>query len=160
MKNMADFYIVVGTVTGTALDVATSVSDSLRAAGHTAALNDNYQVGDIDRHTDTNTVLLLCTSNTGMGDLPDNIATLLSELSNTPPNIYGRSYTVINLGDSSYNTFAGAGKILDEAFSDLGCNRLGEPLIIDAMETTDPVAASAIWLQQWLHNHPELHLGD
>ena len=109
---MAAIHIIVGSVMGTALEVAQAVAQSLRSAGHETRLNPAFSKGQLEQNPAE--IILIVTSNTGMGDLPMNIAPLYAHLKNDYPRIAGRRYGVINLGDSSYPNFAQAGKTLDE----------------------------------------------
>ncbi len=131
---------------GTATELANTLSQHLETAGFTCVPNHEYAQGDLERHQDA--VTLICTSNTGMGDLPANIAALEQELHNAPPPIYGRHYAIINLGDSSYPSFAESGKRLDELFQDLGARPVADMLIIDALEDSDPSVPANEWLDK------------
>ena len=144
---MAAIHIIVGSVMGTALEVAQAVAQSLRSAGHETRLNPAFSKGQLEQNPAE--ILLIVTSNTGMGDLPMNIAPLYAHLKNDHPRIAGRRYGVINLGDSSYPNFAQAGKTLDEAMADLGAQRIGEPLVLDAIYVDDHKTEALAWLEQW-----------
>ncbi len=144
---MAQIQIIVGSVMGTALEVAEAVAATLEGCGHQPRVNSEFQAGQLSEDADE--VLLICTSNTGMGDLPANILPFYVHLLNDLPPIAGRRYGVITLGDSSYPDFAQAGTTLDEALADLGANRIGDPLVLDAIMTTDPVEDACNWAMQW-----------
>lgn len=144
---MADIQIIVGSVMGTAEQVAQDLQQTLTSCGHQVRLNMAFQKGQLDR--DPNEVLLICTSNTGMGDLPMNIVPLYEHLKNDLPRISGRRYGLVNLGDSSYPNFAQAGRTLDEALADLGAQRLGEPLVLDAIYVDDPTTEAQQWALEW-----------
>lgn len=149
---MSQIQILVGSVTGTAEAVAEQVSDQLEAAGHSVSVNSMAQVEDLVRNPDE--ILLVCTSNTGAGDLPDNLQPLYVQMTREFPAIAGRYYGIINLGDSSYVTFGEAGRAIDEAFADLGARRLGEPLVLDASSGDDPEALARDWVDQWQRQLP------
>ena len=142
---MASIHIVVGSVMGTALQVANNAHARLTAAGHSVRLFERHQP-DIFQE---NTALLVCTSSTGMGDLPQNIVPFHLALVNDLPRIAGTPYGVISLGDSSYPNFAQAGHTLDEALADIGAQRLGEVLVLDALEVEDYDTAANDWLDNW-----------
>ncbi|WP_347330956.1 flavodoxin domain-containing protein [Marinimicrobium locisalis] len=144
---MSQIQILVGSVTGNAEIVAEEVSDELEAAGHSVSLNGMAQVEDLVRNPDE--ILLVCTSNTGAGELPDNLQPLYVQMTREFPAIAGRHYGIINMGDSSYVTFGEAGQAIDEAFADLGAQRLGEPLVLDASSGEDPEALAREWASQW-----------
>ena len=64
---MASIQVLVGSVMGTAETVAEAVAAELRQLQHTVTVNFQADVSDILR--DENEILLVCTSNTGSGDL-------------------------------------------------------------------------------------------
>ncbi len=130
---------------GTAAGVAESVKAVLEGYGHHTDIINNFTQHTLKRDD----VLLVCTSNTGMGDLPQNIIPFFKFLLEENPPIAGLQYGVINLGDSSYMSFAEAGKILDDKLADLGANRLGEPLVIDAIYDDDPEEKASEWIADW-----------
>lgn len=144
---MSQIQILVGSVTGTAEAVAEEVSNQLEAAGHSVSVNSMAQVEDLVRNPEE--ILLVCTSNTGAGDLPDNLQPLYVQMTREYPAISGRHYGIINMGDSSYATFGEAGQAIDEAFADLGAQRLGDPLVLDASTGDDPEALARAWVDQW-----------
>lgn len=145
---MSKLQILVGSVTGNAEAVAETVAEIAHSQGHQVSVNTQADLDDLVR--DPEEVLLLCTSNTGAGDLPDNLQPLYLQLTRNFPAVAGRRYGLINLGDSSYITFGEAGQALDEALADLGAQRLGEPLMLDACEDEDPEEAARPWMQAWL----------
>lgn len=144
---MAAIHIIVGSVMGTALEVAQAVQQIFSAAGHDVRVNADFRKGQLDENPAE--VILICTSNTGMGDLPLNVVPFYEHLKNDFPRIAGRRYGVINLGDSSYPNFAQAGKTLDEAMAELGAQRIGEPLVLDAIYSDDPATEARNWAQDW-----------
>lgn len=144
---MAQIHIIVGSVMGTALEVAQALQQAFSLSGHQARVNPTYQAGQLT--ADANEVILICTSNTGMGDLPANITPLYEDLTVNFPNIAGRRYGIVNLGDSSYPNFALAGKTLDEALADLGAQRVGETLVLDAIYTSDYAKEVKQWAEHW-----------
>lgn len=132
---------------GTALEVAQAIQQVFHQAGHQVRVNADFRKGQLEENPEE--VILICTSNTGMGDLPLNIAPFYEHLKNDYPRIAGRRYGVINLGDSSYPNFAQAGKTLDDAMADLGAKRIGEPLVLDAIYNNDPGAEARTWAEDW-----------
>lgn len=145
---MASIQILIGSVYGAAEQVAEIAAEKLRAHGHQVTLNTYARAQDITRDADE--ILLLCHSNTGSGELPDNILPVYLHLTRDYPRIAGKHYGVINLGDSSYSTFNEAGRMLDAAFADLGAVRIGEPLVIDACVGDDADAMTRDWIDEWV----------
>lgn len=144
---MASIQILIGSMYGGAEQVAEIAAVQLREHGHEVTLNTYARPEDLMRTADE--ILLLCHSNTGSGELPDNIQPIYLHLCRDYPRIAGKRYGVINLGDSSYSTFNDAGRILDAAFADLGAVRIGEPLVLDACSGDDAGAMTREWANQW-----------
>lgn len=145
---MASVLIVVGSVYGNSSSVAEECAELLRSAGHEAEILSNASLNDFIVRPES--VLLVCTSTTGQGEIPDNIYPLVNELRDTFPLMLERHYGVIALGDSSYETFADAGKQVDELLQELQAKRLGEVLFIDACETADPEGTAVEWMRDWM----------
>ena len=144
---MNKIQILVGSVYGGAEQVAEILSAELSKLGHEVSLNTYARAEDLARYP--NEVILLCHSNTGSGELPDNIQPLYLHLTRDYPRIAGRRYGVVNLADSCYTTFNEAGKMLDSAFEDLGAKRIGIPLVLDASSGEDAATLAREWVQDW-----------
>lgn len=145
---MAKIRIIVGSETGTALGVAEAIEETLSGQGHQIAVAQSPSLADLTN--DESETLLICTSSCGAGELPSNIQPLHRELLDTPPKIAGRRYSLISLGDSSFDTYGAAAKTLDKALADIGAVRIGDPLILDAMETFTPDKDAVAWANQWV----------
>ena len=146
---MANILIIAGSVYGGAQFVAEQVQELLQSNGHNVSLTDAPTVEQVK--ADDNDTILLISSTTGQGDLPDNLAPFVAQLNNTLPLIPYKRYGVIALGDSSYgDTYCGGGIKLDEQFSELQAKKLGERLQIDACETLQPEDEALQWTQQWM----------
>lgn len=136
---------------GTARGVADALVPLLAQAGYQARINAMPSCTDILQ--DAQEILLLCTSNTGMGDLPANIAPLYTQLTQPTgkrPSLERRRYGAIILGDSLYPNFAEAGHKLDKAFADRGATRIGRPLVLDARLNQDHIATATGWASDWV----------
>ncbi|MES2824451.1 MAG: flavodoxin domain-containing protein [Pseudomonadota bacterium] len=144
---MTKIQIIIGSVFGGAEQIADIAAAKLRELGHSVFVNTYASAADLIR--DNEEVLLLCHSNTGAGDLPDNILPVYLHLTRDYPRLAGKRYGVINLGDSSYSTFNDAGRMLDAAFADLGAVRIGEPLVLDACSGDDPQPVTIAWITAW-----------
>ena len=147
---MAKVIIFVGTVMGTAQGVAEAISRQLVEQGHNCRVEMAPRAVDLTDNKDA--LWLFCTSNTGAGDLPDNIEPLYLQLTSEYPPIANQHYRMIILGDSCYPTFAEAGHRLDAALADIGAIRDGDALVIDAMDDEDPQAQGLTWLKSWIDN--------
>lgn len=133
---------------GTALSVAQKLEQELVSNGHEVELIQDFRAGQLSENAED--VLLICTSNTGMGDLPANIQGFYQHLTSDFPAIHNRRFGSVTLGDSSYPNFAQAGTTLTDALVDLGCVQLGDALILDAIETDTPEEDAAAWLKSWM----------
>lgn len=142
---MAKINIVVGTVMGNALEIAKTAESILQGYGHEPQLFERFD----KRALDPENILLVITSSTGMGDIPQNILPLFMHLLQDKPQITGMTYGVISLGDSSYPNFAQAGHTFDEILGDSGAVRIHEVLILDALAEEDPHDQTEAWLSDW-----------
>lgn len=141
---MTSIALIVGSVLGTALDVAEQVQEALISQGYTVTLDDHpSQLPSAD-------VLLFCTSTTGRGNLPGSLRPLVKEIEEDSTCVAGRRYGLIALGDSRYPTFCEAGRNLDEVLAAHGAVRVGERLELDASDTDYPDEEALAWLPQWL----------
>lgn len=145
---MAQVVILVGSVYGNANSVADECAEYLNNTGHQAEVLTSPVLEDI--LTRPQAVILLCTSTTGDGEIPDGLYPLYDEMQSKHPFLTDRRYGLISLGDSSYELFANAGKEFDALMHMLQAKRLGQPFFIDACETADPESAALDWLKGWV----------
>lgn len=144
---MTDLVILVGSVYGGSVEVAEAVAEAVEAVGISVAISEEPSVADLDN----NAAILLVSSTTGSGELPDTIQSFYAQLQQQPLALSGRSFAVIALGDSSYgDTYCAGGLLLDEQFADLGAKALTPLLKIDALEFYQPVEGVSDWLASWL----------
>ena len=144
---MADILILVGTESGNAQMVADALKPVLEAAGHGVAVSDKAgTAGDLDGHE----VLLVVCATHGSGDIPTNILPLAEHLERERPDLSGRRYGVIALGDMTYqDTFCGGGKKLDKVFELCGARRVGDRLEVDASSQPLPDEEALVWVEGW-----------
>ena len=143
---MAKIIIISGSVYGAAQELAAEVQQVLLAAGHDTVLNSPASAADLNGLD----AALVITSTTGQGDLPANLGPFYFEARETLPLITGKPFGVICLGDSSYQTFCGAGEKMEELFFELQGQAPLAMLKVDACETLEPQSKAMPWLQQWL----------
>ncbi|HEY7774701.1 MAG TPA: flavodoxin domain-containing protein [Marinagarivorans sp.] len=142
---MTSIQIIVGTVMGSAQACAELAQTQLQQQ-FDVTLNSAFSRDDLQKSD----VILICTSNTGVGDLPSNIVPFYRVLIEEYPAIAGMRYGLINLGDSNYPSFGEAGQKLDVAMSELGAQRIGEPLVLDASDPAQRDSLLLNWLAQWV----------
>lgn len=146
---MSKVGIFVGTVYGNSLAVAESAQEILEQNGHEVTIFDEPVLSDWQRYNDGEAIALIITSSTGQGDFPDTIAPLFYDIQDVvgyQPNLH---YGVIALGDSSYDSFCGAGKRFDEVLTEQSASRIGDILFIDAIEEDIPEEYAKSWLNSW-----------
>ncbi|QDF67774.1 flavodoxin [Shewanella sp. SNU WT4] len=140
--------LVFGTVYGSAQAVAEELAATIKQAGIVAEIVEHQQLSSWLPVADN--PLLIVTSTTGQGDVPDDIAPWFQTLKRNAPYLPGVKYAVIALGDSSYDTFCGAGKQFDELLSELGARRLLTRLELDATQTMTPEQDAIKWLPKFI----------
>lgn len=139
--------LVFGTVYGNAQFVAEIIEKQLIDLGYPTRL---WQPNEAATFVPSQEELLLVvTSTTGQGDLPDDLQPWFEHLKQSGAYLPALHYGVIALGDSSYETFCGAGKQVDELLTEMGAKAPVERLDIDACETTEPEVEAKKWLQDW-----------
>lgn len=141
--------ILSGSVYGTAEEVARHAESLLKTAGLEAwhALRATLQ--DVQGFAPE--AFLAVTSTTGMGELPDNLTPLFSDIRDALPAQWrGLPGAVIALGDSSYgDTYCGGGEQMRELFAELGVREIQPMLRLDASETVTPETDAEPWLAEF-----------
>ncbi|WWC87379.1 NADPH-dependent diflavin oxidoreductase 1 [Kwoniella dendrophila CBS 6074] len=143
--------ILYASETGNAQDVAERVSRSFRRQGRkvTCESMDKFQISNLI-HVD---LLILITSTHGRGEPPPKMLNLWKALlrKNLPNNILeDLHFTLFGLGDSSYEKFNYAGKILARRIENLGANKLCDYGWGDERSPNGIEDAFIPWLQQTL----------
>ena len=130
---------------GNSLLVAEEAETILTGLGHQAKVFEDPMVADWESYTGK--YVLVVTSTTGQGDLPDSIVPLFNDLQDMyQPHL---RYGIIALGDSTYANFCGGGKRFDALLQEQSAQRVGEMLMIDASEDPEPESVSNPWVEQW-----------
>lgn len=141
---MAKVALLVGTVYGNAEEVAEFALELLSEAGHQVSLTLQPQVEDLLQSPPD--LLLVCTSTTGEGELPDNILPFFYRLKERFPLLPQQSFAVISLGDAAYHdTFAMGGQQFEELLLELGAQPLQQRLVLDAASAEDPFERTQQW---------------
>ena len=142
--------ILSGSVYGTAEEVARNAKQLLTDAGFEVLFNPRATLAEIQ--TFAPDAFLAVTSTTGMGELPDNLTPLYSEIRDLLPAAWrGLPGAVIALGDSSYgDTYCGGGQLLTELFAELGLREVQPMLRLDSSETVTPEADSEPWVEEFI----------
>lgn len=137
--------ILSGSVYGNAEDVARHAQRLLSEAGFEAWHDPRAQLDQLLAFAPQ--ALLVVTSTTGMGELPDSFVPLYSALRDRLPDWRGIPGGIIALGDASYgDTFCGGGELVRELFVELGVREMQDMLRLDASETVTPEADAEPWI--------------
>ena len=137
-------HIVYGTQTGTAEELAFDIEKLTKDKGVSCQV---FELDDIsmDKLQEISK-LMIVTSTTGDGEVPDNGLTFWENLSSlTKLNLSNLKYGVLALGDSSHYDFCNAGKIIDDKLKELGANR-----ILDRQECDFDTDGSMEWSEKFL----------
>ena len=129
-KNLINLDILFGTQTGNSEAIAEDMSKIANEAGFRAKVNslDNITM-DILGNMEN---VAIITSTYGEGEMPDNAQLFWDALSaNTAPNLSNIKYSVLALGDTGYEEFCHAGKLIDTRFEQLGATRIQERVDCD-----------------------------
>lgn len=130
--------VLFGTQTGNAEFLADELVAGARArglGGRTTALDDvsPEQLAGMSH-------VLVVTSTYGEGEMPDNAGLFWDAIqSDATPRLEGLQFAVLGLGDSGYDEFCQAGKLLDTRFEQLGATRIHDRVDCD-VDFEDPAA--------------------
>jgi len=144
-----EIYLIVGSESGNTEMVADCVTTALQERGHTVS---HFREGGLaDAGLGSKAVVLICSSTTGIGDVPQNVEPLYDALRTERPDLSHLRYGVVGLGDRNYkDSFLGGPRKWDAVFSELGARRVGELLELDATDNPTPDEDAVAWLPGWL----------
>lgn len=138
-------HILFGTQTGNAEGVAYDMADLAKNQGYAPQVLDMYEVSVTDlQHMPR---LLMITSTYGEGEMPDNAELLWEAVTAADaPQLDNTYFSILALGDTSYDDFCLAGIQWDERLEQLGAKRVHERIDCDV----DYEDAAAQWTQSVL----------
>lgn len=141
---MAHFDIIVGSVLGASEYVADALSDTLQKYGHGVTIHTEPDYAALQQDS----TLLVCTSTHGAGDLPDNIQPFAEQLGDL--DLASRSFLVVGLGDSSYDTFCYGAMQMEKTLTEQGATLLHPAIHIDVLNHPIPEDKAVEWLEAYL----------
>ena len=137
-------HILYASQTGTSEELAFDIEKLTKDKGVPSQVSELDDIS-MDKLKEINK-LLIVTSTTGDGEVPDNGLSFWENLSQLSElNISNLKYGVLALGDSSHYDFCNAGKIIDEKLKDLGANR-----ILERQECDFDTEGSMEWSEKFL----------
>jgi MioC protein len=144
-----DIFVIVGSESGNAEMVADCVKAELESLSHGVEI---FRDGGLDaaRLADREIVLVI-SSSTGIGDMPQNVEPLYAQMLERRPALSHVRYGLVGLGDRSYKeSFLGAPKKWDALFTELGAKRVGDRLELDATDNPRPDEDAVAWARRWV----------
>jgi sulfite reductase (NADPH) flavoprotein alpha-component len=151
LKVSSTLTILYGSQTGNAKGVAKSLADQATAQGLTVELK---SMGEFKPKSIKNvTHLLIVASTNGEGEAPDDAIALHEFLSSKKaPKLDHLQYSVLALGDTSYEYFCQTGKDFDEYLNKLGAKAITPRVDCDV----DYEDAAAAWSEEIISKAKEL----
>ena len=142
-KNQDHIDIFYGTQTGTSENLAEDIFINL-SNNNISASNTCLSELNLDKLKTIKKAIFVI-STYGEGEMPDNAQLFWSDLSSTTaPSMENVEYAVLALGDTSYEEFCAAGKLLDLRMEQLGGKRILERIDCDV----DYEEKSSIWISE------------
>lgn len=133
--------ILFGTQTGNAEEVANEAAELAKSKGFAPRVAELDAVEMDQLAAMENLIVVISTY--GEGEMPDNAELFWEALSaTTAPRLENLSYGVLALGDTSYEHFCQAGKLIDTRLEQLGAKRLADRVDCDV----DFEDAASAWL--------------
>ncbi len=146
-------YIAVGSVYGHAQDVAERLQAILQGQAFNVLLDDEPSLAGLKASQAS--LLLVCTSTSGDGDFPPNIALFYRELATAEPVLATCLTAVVALGDRAYgDSFAQAGCRFDALLASMPGRGHAPMLVLDACDGADPLDLASDWLADQLRCWP------
>lgn len=117
--------ILFGTMTGNAEDLATQIQEKADELGYSTELKDLAEYPAEQLASENEVAIVISTW--GEGDPPDEAEDFcFAVYDGKVSDVSKLRYSIVSLGDSSYDEFCGCGKKLDESLTKMGATRVIE----------------------------------
>lgn len=141
--------MIVGSEMGNAEMVGDLVKDELEGEGHEVDMVTDGELDDL--RLEERDVVLVITSTTGLGDVPQNIEGLYDALEERRPDLSHVRYGLVGMGDRNYKeSFCGGPKKFDAVLTECGATCVGDKLFLDATDNPMPDEDAIAWLPSWI----------
>lgn len=148
--NIKKLSVLYGTQTGNAEDLASDAAVLARKSGYSVTVEELDSI-EMETLADLQNAIVVV-STYGEGEMPDNAQIFWDKLSaDTAPRLDNLSFAVLALGDTSYDEFCQAGKLIDTRFEQLGASRLIQRIDCDV----DYEDFASDWLDRTMQKLPK-----
>ncbi|MBD3279357.1 MAG: flavodoxin [Candidatus Pacebacteria bacterium] len=141
---MTKILVLYGSLTGNTQNVAEKLTKIIKAKQPNIALKNvaEAQVNELQDYD----YLILGSSTWDDGHLQYDFQSFYDQLESSPPDLNGKKLAVFGCGDTAYEKFCAAVQILENKFTQLGCEKIIAGLKIDGFPD-DPANLQAT--EQW-----------
>ncbi|WP_016710504.1 MULTISPECIES: flavodoxin domain-containing protein [Pseudoalteromonas] len=143
---MTSVNIIIGSQMGSAEYVGEQLAEQLISQGIATEVHDQPNFFEINQE---NTTWLLCTSTYGAGDYPENLLAFVEDI-NQVNDLKGLKFSVIGLGDTSYDNYNLAGRNLEQLLLSKGASCVAERLELNILDEQLPEDTALAWLPSWI----------
>ena len=148
--NTKKLSVLYGTQTGNAEDLASDAAVLAKKSGYSVTVDELDSI-EMETLADLQNAIVVV-STYGEGEMPDNAQIFWDKLSaDTAPRLDNLSFAVLALGDTSYDEFCQAGKLIDTRFEQLGASRLIQRIDCDV----DYEDFASDWLDRTMQKLPK-----
>tara|TARA_B100001057_G_scaffold54543_1_gene48448 strand:- start:1161 stop:2906 length:1746 start_codon:yes stop_codon:yes gene_type:complete len=150
-KNVNIMNVMYGTQTGNAEELANEAATLADSRGYLSKISELDKIDMASLSEMENAIIVVSTY--GEGDMPDNADIFWQSLySSTAPRLDRLNYAVLALGDTSYDEFCQAGKLIDTRLEQLGAKKIFPRIDCDV----DYEVPAASWLNKVIMTLPDL----
>ena len=143
--------VLYGTQTGNAEELANDAAALAKKSGYLVDVEELDSI-EMEKLAGLRNAIVVV-STYGEGEMPDNAQIFWDKLSaDTAPRLDNLSFAVLALGDTSYDEFCQAGKLIDTRFEQLGASRLIQRIDCDV----DYEDYASDWLDRTMEKLPKV----
>jgi len=143
MESTDTVAVLFGTVTCTAEDLADELVEALAEVGVQAEAVDMMDAGA--DFFEENRAVVVCVATHGDGELPPDALDFYEALEEERPDLGGVVFGVCGLGDSAYEDFCEAGRLMSRFLAELGAREVIERHEIDGFVDDEATAEARGW---------------